>query len=100
MRRIDIITGLNRAIRRRVPKAHQAEVRSMQEAITHIWTAAVEADREEAYAAGVKAAEQRHAESQESGWQLGYRHGLDRAIGTTGSPARRLDDDDLTMSPS
>jgi hypothetical protein len=96
--RLNVILGLERLVLARVPKEHRREVRAAQVAIRQMWIIAMADGEQAAYAAGQTAERERDEAREESGFNLGYQHGLDRAIGSTGAPARRLDDDDLFTS--
>ena len=93
---LDVVTGLNAAILARVPAEHHAEVKAMQSAITQVYESALQSAEAQAFMKGVETAEQREAESQESGFHAGYRRGLEQAWGHIGSPAHRLDEDEAS----
>lgn len=95
-----ILKGLNRIILARVPAEHRRNVAAAQGAIQEIWCAALTDSIDEAYARGVKDERERQASVEKSGFDLGYKHGLDRAIGQVGQSARRVDEDDFTHVPS
>ena len=65
----------DRAIIRRVPKRHRAEVRAMQAATVEVWTATITASEQHAYNEGVRAATpDKSAEDAgfERRWKSGY----------------------------
>ena len=100
MTRGAILRGLKRQLMNHVRPGAKPAVTVLFAAIEDQWAAIMSNAETEAYNRGVRLEQERQASSEKSGFQMGYQHGLERAIGHTGSPARRLDDDDLTISPS
>ena len=94
VRTLDEVTRLNAAILGRVPFEHHAEVVAIQAAITQICESARESTEAHAFVNGVKTAEQRETDGRESGFQAGYRDGLEQAWGPVDSPARREHEND------
>jgi hypothetical protein len=92
--------GLQRLILRIAPKEARSDVRAQLLAIEKAWTVIVEDEIRAAYVRGQREVEDCQAGKEKSGWDLGYQHGLERALGQVGVAARRLDDDELTVPVS
>ena len=95
MNRSTLIRGLKRALLGRVPPEQRAEAGVLLAALEDQYAALMSSVETAAYQEGVTAERQRHEKAEASGFDLGYQHGLQRALGSVGAPARRVDDDDL-----
>jgi hypothetical protein len=100
MTRSTIIRGLKRAILRRVPGAATSEVRVLLAALEDQYSALMSTVQHEAFEDGAATERKRQAQVQASGFDLGYQHGLERALGSVGQPARRIDEDEIAALPS
>lgn len=100
MTRATLIADLHHAVLRRVRKCDRRDVRAQLVAIDEAWSAIVETSIRSAYANGQQETEAQHAANEKSGFEMGYAHGLERAIGQVGAPARRVDEDDMTAPVS
>lgn len=99
MTRRTLIQGLRRAILRRVRSAERAEVFAFLALLEDQYSALMSAVQQESYQEGVTAERKRQEQAEASGFDLGYKHGLERAIGNIGQPARRVDEDELAVPP-
>ena len=100
MTRSAIIRGLRRAILQRTAKEHRRELQTLLAALEDQFATVMEETSTNAYQEGAKAERARLEQQYAGGFDLGYKHGLERALGSVGQPARRLDDDELLVPTS